>query len=299
MRMPPACRPRRLAGSPAATTWATSPARCAPAGCAARSGCGRRCASASSPARSRRRRWPSHVVRWWAILRAIGGAASGWAMIAVSALVLTAAGDDRRRSVANRMFSGVGVGIILSTLLIAATASRTDDPARLWLALGVASVVCSLAADVLLGHIDGPAPLRPPTGQRVPLPPDVRLLVASYACAGFGYVLTATYLVLIVRDSDVGRWLEVVAWCVVGACAAVSTWFWARGRRPPRRAAGARRRPCCARRRRDVGGVRARHRRDHRRRRAARRRRSPASPASASTSPAAHTRPTRPGRSRR
>ena len=173
----------------------------------------------------------------WAILRAIGGAASGWAMIAVSALVLTAAGDDRRH-VANRMFSGVGIGIILSTLLIAATASRTDDPARLWLALGVASVVCSLAADVLLGRIDGPAPLRPPAGQRVPLPPDVRLLVASYACAGFGYVLTATYLVLIVRDADVGRWLEVVAWCVVGACAAVSTWFWARvgDRRGERRA---------------------------------------------------------------
>lgn len=173
----------------------------------------------------------------WAVLRAIGGAASGWAMIAVSALVLTAAGDDRRQ-VANRMFSGVGIGIILSTLLIAATASRTYDPARLWLALGLASVVCSLAADVLLGRIDGPAPQRPPTGQRAPLPPDVRLLVASYACAGFGYVLTATYLVLIVRDSDVGRWLEVVAWCVVGACAAVSTWFWARvgNRRGERRA---------------------------------------------------------------
>ena len=36
-------------------------------------------------------------------------------------------------------------------------------------------------------------PLRPASGERVPLPLDVRLLVASYACAGFGYVLTATY----------------------------------------------------------------------------------------------------------
>ena len=173
----------------------------------------------------------------WAVLRALGGAASGWAMIAVSALVLTAAGDDRRR-VANRMFSGVGLGIILSTLLIAATASRTDDPARLWLALGGASVVCSIAADAFIGRADGPAPQRPSSGARVPLPLDVRLLVASYACAGFGYVLTATYLVLIVRDSDLGRWLEVVAWCVVGACAAVSTWFWARvgDRRGERRA---------------------------------------------------------------
>ena len=62
----------------------------------------------------------------------------------------------------------------------------------------------------------------------MPLPPDVRRLVAAYTCAGFGYVITATYLVLIVRESDLGRSLEVVTWCVVGACSTVSTWLVAR-----------------------------------------------------------------------
>ena len=126
------------------------------------------------------------------------------------------------------MFAGVGIGIILSTLLIAACAAATSDPGA---RCGWRSAQpCGVLARRRRPHRSrrGPAPLRPPPGRRVPLPPDVRLLVASYACAGFGYVLTATYLVLIVRDADGGRWLEVVAWCVVGACAAVSTWFWAR-----------------------------------------------------------------------
>ena len=64
----------------------------------------------------------------------------------------------------------------------------------------------------------------------------MRLLVVAYACAGFGYVITATYLVLIVRDSDLGQTLEFVTWCVVGAFAACSPSLWNRvaGRRGER-----------------------------------------------------------------
>ncbi len=100
----------------------------------------------------------------------------------------------------------------------------------MWLALGAVSVVGAVAADRLVGRGRRPPPPSPTGGDRAPLPPDVRRLVASYACAGFGYVITATYLVLIVRDADLGRSLEVVTWCVVGAFAIVSTWWtWSPG----------------------------------------------------------------------
>jgi MFS family permease len=158
----------------------------------------------------------------WAALRLAGGAASAWAMIAVAAIVLGAAGADRRRA-ANVMFAGVGVGIVVSTLAIAVCAGRSDDPARMWTALGLASAGGALLADRLVLRAAAPRPVATPRITRVPLPTDVRLLVASYACAGFGYVITATYLVLIVRESDLGRGLEVVTWCVVGAFSAVST----------------------------------------------------------------------------
>jgi MFS family permease len=163
----------------------------------------------------------------WAVLRLAGGAASAWGLIAVSAMVLAAAGDDRRR-MANVMFSGVGIGIVLSTLVIAACAAGDDDPARMWLVLGLAGAVAAVVADRLVASVPSVELATPRRTARIPLPPDVRRLVASYACAGFGYVITATYLVLIVRESDLGRSLEIVTWCVVGACSAVSTWLVAR-----------------------------------------------------------------------
>lgn len=163
----------------------------------------------------------------WAGLRFLGGLASAWAMIAVSSMVLAAAGANRRW-MGNLMFSGVGTGIIASTLLVALSANRSSDPEPMWLLLGVASVVGSIAADRLVASVPTTATSNPPRAHRTPLPPVVRNLVASYTCSGFGYVVTATYLVLIVRDSDLGRTLEVVTWCVVGAFAAVSTWAWNR-----------------------------------------------------------------------
>jgi MFS family permease len=163
----------------------------------------------------------------WAVLRLVGGAASAWAMIAVAAMVLGAAGDDRRRT-ANVMFAGVGVGIVVSTLVIAVCAAGDDDPGRMWLVLGLAGVVAAVGADRLVAGVPAAPIATPRRVARVPLPPDVRRLVASYACAGFGYVITATYIVLIVRESDLGRWLEVLTWCVVGAWSAISTWLVAR-----------------------------------------------------------------------
>ena len=163
----------------------------------------------------------------WAGLRLLGGVASAWALIAVASLVLAVAGTARRRT-ADVMFAGVGAGIILSTLVIAACATRSDEPEPMWLALGAVSAAGAVVADRLVGHVPTPPPPSPHRRDRTPLPPEVRRLVASYACSGFGYVITATYLVLIVRDSDLGRSLEVVTWCVVGAFAMVSTWWWNR-----------------------------------------------------------------------
>ena len=98
----------------------------------------------------------------------------------------------------------------------------------MWIALGLTAAAGALVADRLLGRVDGTPPPNLARRGRPPLPPEVRRLIVAYACAGFGYVITATYLVLIVRDSDLGQTLEFLTWCVVGACAACSPWLWNR-----------------------------------------------------------------------
>jgi MFS family permease len=52
------------------------------------------------------------------------------------------------------------------------------------------------------------------------------LVTASYGLFGFGYVITATFLVTIARQGAAGPVVEFLAWFVTGCAAAVSLLLW-------------------------------------------------------------------------
>ena len=41
-------------------------------------------------------------------------------------------------------------------------------------------------------------------------------LVLAYGCLGFGYVITATFIVAMLREGPGGRGAETVVWLIVG-----------------------------------------------------------------------------------
>lgn len=163
-------------------------------------------------------------------IRFLAGLASALAMILTSSIVLPYAkqGGSRGHVVNFLHFGGVGLGIALSSALALIVNMAAGDAAHGWRINWLAGAAITLAA-VLLVQWMLPRPngaterkVEPPLRWKLPLV----LLTTSYGLFGFGYVITATFLVTIARQGDAGPVIEFLAWFVTGCAAAVSLLAW-------------------------------------------------------------------------
>lgn len=164
-------------------------------------------------------------VGWFLTLRFVGGAASALVLIMASALVMDRLAAAGRPGLSAVHFSGVGIGIAVSAVLVASV-SGWD---AMWQASGIASFIGSIvAAFLLLGGTDQSAASA--ASGSTARDPSLQRMTVAYGLFGFGYVITATFLVAIVRI-EVPR-MESAIWVMVGLGAAPSVWLWgALGRR--------------------------------------------------------------------
>jgi predicted MFS family arabinose efflux permease len=158
-------------------------------------------------------------------LRFLGGVASALVLILSSALVLGQLATARRSGLAALHFAGVGVGITISAALVAAQGAVGADWASLWLGSGAVSLVGAVAV-VLLVSGQGAGAAVEEDVVTAAHDPRLRRLTLAYGLFGFGYVITATFLVAIVRATPAIRELEPVIWIVVGLAAAPSVLLW-------------------------------------------------------------------------
>lgn len=163
--------------------------------------------------------------------RFIGGIASAYALVLSSALVLERLAAAGRSGLSAIHFSGVGTGIAVSALMTWGLASTGFDWRAMWLGGGVLSVAGLIAVGLLV-------PLAPKAsaaaadGGRPSSHGRLRLLAIAYGLFGFGYVITATFIVVIVRGSPEASPMEPLFWLVFGLAAIPSVAFWvACGRR--------------------------------------------------------------------
>jgi MFS family permease len=170
-----------------------------------------------------------------AALRFAGGLASAAVLIFASTLVLAELARSGRASLSALHFGGVGAGVAISGALVSAMEASGAGWAGLWLGVGALGAVMALAAALLL-----PAPQPEPEPEPAPppapapletgggLPRGLPLLALAYGLFGFGYVVTATFLMVIVRASPEAKAVEPVVWVVVGLAALPSVWAWNR-----------------------------------------------------------------------
>ena len=162
---------------------------------------------------------------WFAIgVRLLAGVLSAMALIGAAQWLLQSMGESHG---APLMFAGVGIGIFVSAELIAsANAFGLGSPA-IWCVLALAGLALALLATPALRR-ERPTSAHPPTNeasQAAELPAQVILLV--YGLAGFGYIITATYLPLLMKNG-LGAIDPLQVWAAFGLGAAPSCFFWHR-----------------------------------------------------------------------
>ncbi len=162
------------------------------------------------------------------LLRFVGGVASAFVLVLGSAIVLDRLAATQRIGWAALHFAGVGAGIAASSVLVDALHAVGANWRTLWLASGVLSAVTvPFAVRLVQETAVVPQAYAPKTARERP-PHGLRALTLCHGLFGFGYVVTATFLVAVVRTTPQARALEAVVWLVVGVAATPSTAAWSR-----------------------------------------------------------------------
>ena len=161
------------------------------------------------------------------VLRLIGGVASAFVLILASTMVLEYLAEQGRNALSAIHFAGVGSGIAVSAALVAALLAIGQQWRALWLASGALSVGGLVAATLLLPRHSLATHARGRQAHAA-LDPRLKRMIVAYGFYGFGYVITATFLVAIVRGAPAIRALEPVIWIVFGLAAApsIALWTW-------------------------------------------------------------------------
>ncbi len=160
-------------------------------------------------------------------LRAAGGVASAIVLVCASSIVLESLQEKGRDGLSALHFAGVGIGIALSAAMI--WALEGADWRTLWYASGALSLAGSIAVAFLLPRGTGQRSKQTAQPARTENSHAMPALLAAYGLFGFGYVITATFLVVEVRGFHLGTAIEPIVWLIVGLSAvpSVAAWTWA------------------------------------------------------------------------
>jgi len=177
------------------------------------------------------------TIPWFLALRFIGGVASAVVLIHASALVLERLSLSPQRKLVALHFAGVGTGIAVSAIAVALLLRAGQDWHWLWYAGGTLALVAAAFVALLVPNASTPhAPTAPAT--QAPLTGPLRRMAVAYGLFGFGYIITATFIVSIIRATQAIQALEPIIWVIVGLSAAPSVVLWGAAARRLGTAAG-------------------------------------------------------------
>ncbi|WP_332605033.1 YbfB/YjiJ family MFS transporter [Acinetobacter sp. ESBL14] len=156
------------------------------------------------------------------LIRGLAGIFSAFAMVSASIWLLE---QQKKTHQAPILYAGVGLGIALSAELLVFGTHLSWHSKILWLLLGISSLVLGCIAMFGLSRAQPNAVSAQNTFNTNRKIPHAYALILIYALAGFGYIITATYLPLLVKQAlpniDAAQ-----IWAIFGLGAIPSCFFW-------------------------------------------------------------------------
>ncbi|WP_292362798.1 YbfB/YjiJ family MFS transporter, partial [Methylophaga sp. UBA1464] len=155
----------------------------------------------------------------WSILRFIGGLTSTAGIILAAGFVMGWLKQNGYKSALGIHFSGLGLGIAIPGIVIVLITPYYNW-AEQWLVMGLFGILFFLPAWFLM-----PAPAlqhTPSADFAAPNSKWMRLMIAAYACAGVGYVISATFIVAILEGMPSLSGKGSLIWVMLGIAAVPS-----------------------------------------------------------------------------
>jgi predicted MFS family arabinose efflux permease len=156
-------------------------------------------------------------------LRLMAGIVSAFILVLSSALVLERLASSGKSALSAVHFAGVGIGIAVSAALVPMFAEWR----MMWFAGAVVTAIAGIAVAFLIDPDPAPIEVARETTPRT-ISGKFATLLAAYGLFGFGYVITATFIVAITRGSGAIASLEPYIWLLFGLSAAPSVALWTR-----------------------------------------------------------------------
>ncbi len=175
-----------------------------------------------------------HGFSVWGVLRTAAGVMSAWVFVFASGWGLRRLAETNSPMLGGVIFTGPGVGIAATGLLGGVVGQWGSNAA--WIGFGLVALV--LIALIWRVFDDGAAPAGAAAGGPAVAQPsaeaisagrqDAGWLIALYGIAGFGYIITATFLPVIARQALPGSPWPDLFWPLFGLAVIVGALIGAR-----------------------------------------------------------------------